>query len=230
MGGGLAQVTLCARGRAGSGTQTLTARQTARQRDRGGKADPDIPTAIRQGDTDSQTAPRPDRQGCGQADPDSLTAGPSWGDAAPATHTDSRPETPRSWAPRAAEASWPAGHAGGAGRPGARSRELGLQTRRPAGGRWVGARPAVQMHFMRFAEVRQSRAGSCLQSVGLAPARLRPAGPGLRACRSPTPGWLEGPGQPFLVFGVTVGGQGRDCDPDFAAETGLKEEQQGHPQ
>lgn len=115
--GGLIQATLCVRDKAQSGTQTPD-RQIDRQTDRDGKADPDIPAEIRQGDTDSQTAPRPDRQGCGQADPDSLTAGPSWGDAAQATHTDGRPETPRSWAPRAAEASWPAGHAGVRADPG----------------------------------------------------------------------------------------------------------------
>lgn len=54
-----------------------------RQTDR--KADPDRPKAIRQGDTDSQTAPNSDRRR--QADPDSLTDRPESGRHS-AGHTD----------------------------------------------------------------------------------------------------------------------------------------------
>lgn len=149
---------MCIRGESGRRTQTLD-RQTDLYR----------PQVMRQQDTDSQTAPNSD----GGADRQTQT-GPKSG-RHKAGHTDrqrrrpgdphipGRPagHLPPALAPGAAEASWPAGPAKGAGRPGAGSRELGVQARRLAGGCWAGARPAVQMHFTLFAEVRQSKADGC---------------------------------------------------------------------
>lgn len=97
------------------------------------------------------------------------------------------------------------------------------------GGCWAGARPAVQMHFTHFAEVRQSKAGSCWRSAGphsLRPSLLEDSGGhcGLASAltwSSQKRGSRGDPRQPTRVLTAAVGGKSRPWDPDSAdGETG----------
>lgn len=128
-------------------------------------------------------------------------------------------QLPPALASQPAEASWSAGPAKGAGRPGAGSRELGVQERRLAGGCWVGARPAVQMHFTLFPEGRQSTADSRWPD---SPTPCPPVGlPGHRGPPHPCPEVArkrqeDGPQAALASVHGAVGGPSRPWDPDFA--------------